>query len=74
MLHRLGRTQIRQVLIQQMRANTLRKLCDQVRAHNRRGGLQQVFARLRQGHRNFNALLRLCRREGAAEADRLVGR
>ena len=40
MLHRLGRTQVRQVLIQQMRANALRKLSDQVRAHNRRGGLQ----------------------------------
>ena len=62
------------MLIQQVRANTLRKLSDQVRAHNRRGGLQQVFTRLRQRHRNVNALLRLFRRQGAAEAHRLVRR
>ena len=47
MRHRLGRTQVRQVLIQQVRANTLRKLSDQVRAHNRRGRLQQVITGLR---------------------------
>ena len=74
MFHRLGRTQVRQVLIQQMRANALRKLRDQMRAHNCRGGLQQVFTRLRQGCRNFSALLRLFRRQGAAEAHRLVRR
>ena len=74
MLHRLGRTQVRQVLIQQVRANTLRKLSDQMRTHNRRGGLQQVFARLGQGRRNFNALLCIFRRQGAAEAHRLVRR
>ena len=74
MLHRLGRTQVRQVLIQQMRANTLRKLSDQMRTHNRRGRLQKVFARLRQGYRNLHALLSLCCREGATEAHRLVRR
>ena len=40
MLHRLGGTQVGQVLVQQLRANALRKLRDQVRAHNRGGGLQ----------------------------------
>ena len=73
MLHRLGGTQVGQVLVQQLRADALRKLGHQVRAHNRGGGLQQVLAGLRQGYRNFHAPLGLGRREGATEAHRLVG-